>query len=314
MNRAGLLEAVPNFSEGRDQAVIAAILDAMAAAGAEILDWSADPDHHRSVVTLVGTPAVVEDAAVAGARVAAERIDLSRHDGVHPRIGSLDVLPLVPLAGLGMETARASARRIGRRLAAEVGLPVYFYGGASEPPGRTLAGLRSGGFERLRSGWPPGREPDLLPDRWRHPGAHPSAGATCVGARGLLLAWNVFVAGISEEEAQRVAQTVRETDGGFAGVRALALRLPSRGRLQISMNLEDMERTAPMTVFTRIESLVRQAGGRIEETEIIGMLPDALLWGAAAERLGLAPETAGRLLSERIVEVLTRHGDGSQDA
>jgi glutamate formiminotransferase len=286
----------------------------MKAAGADVLDWSADPDHHRSVVTLVGSPDVVEDAAVAGARVAIERIDLNRHEGVHPRIGALDVLPFVPVAGATIEDARASARRVGQRLSQELGIPVYFYGAASEPPGRPLATLRQGGFETLRVGWPTDRAPDLVPHGWSHSGAHPTAGVTCVGAREVLLAWNVYVKGIDDETARAIARSIRESRGGFLGVRALALRLPRTNRLQISMNVENVAITPPMDVFRRVETLVHEHGGQVEETEIIGMLPDQLLWGAAADRMKLAPETAGRLLSRGLIEVLTREGRTSQDA
>lgn len=314
MSPARLLEAVPNFSEGRDPSVVDAIVAAMRAAGAEVLDWSADADHHRSVVTLVGPPEVVENATVAGARIAIERIDLNRHGGVHPRVGALDVLPFVPLHGLTMEEARSSARRVGQRLASELGIPVYFYGAASEPAGRPLSALRRGGFETLVTAWPVDRPPDLVPPGWSHAGAHPTAGVTCVGARRLLLAWNLFVSGISLEAAKRIARSVREAHGGFLGLRALGLRLPGSGRVQISMNLEDVDLTPPMDVFRAIESLVHADGGRIEETEIIGMLPDQLVWGAAADRLKLAPATARRLLSQSLLSVITREGQSSHDA
>jgi glutamate formiminotransferase len=314
MSPAILLEAVPNFSEGRDPAVIIAIVDAMKEAGADVLDWSADADHHRSVVTLVGPPPVVENAAVAGARVAIERIDLNLHDGVHPRIGALDVLPFVPLAGATMADARASARRVGQRLSRELGIPVYFYGAASEPPGRPLSALRRGGFETLRAAWPAERAADLVPEGWPHAGAHPTAGVTCVGARAVLLAWNVFVAGIDLDTARSIARAIRESAGGFLGVRALALRLASTNRLQISMNVENVDITPPMDVFRRIETLVHEKGGTVEETEVIGMLPDQLLWGAAADRMKLAPGTAERLLSRGLLDALTREGRTSQGA
>ncbi|HEX6308887.1 MAG TPA: glutamate formimidoyltransferase [Longimicrobiales bacterium] len=314
MSPARLLEAVPNFSEGRDPAVVLAIVDAMKAAGADILDWSADADHHRSVVTLVGSPDIIENAAVAGARVAVERIDLNRHQGVHPRVGALDVFPVVPVAGATLEDARMTARRIGQRLARELGIPVYFYGAASEPPGRPLAALRQCGFETLRTAWPKDLPADVVPARWPHAGAHPTAGVSCVGARPVLLAWNVFLTGITDEQARHIARSLREASGGFTGLRALALRLRSANRLQISMNLENVELTQPMDVFRRIERLVHELGGAIEETEIIGMLPDALVWGAAADRLKLAPDTAARLLSRSLVDVLTRERRTSQDA
>src|SRR5690606_25308850 len=254
MSTARLLEAVPNFSEGRDPAVVLAIVDAVRGAGADVLDWSADPDHNRSVVTFVGSQELVEQASIAAARVAIERIDLNRHEGVHPRVGALDVLPLVPIAGTTLDDARASARRIGQRLSQELGIPVYFYGAASEPPGRPLSALRNGGFETLRAAWPTDRAPDILPAGWLHAGAHPTAGITCIGARPVLLAWNVFVTGIGLDAARAIARSVRETAGGYIGVRALALHLPSAGRLQISMNLENVVVTPPMDVFRHIET------------------------------------------------------------
>jgi glutamate formiminotransferase len=299
-----LLEAVPNFSEGRDAATVEAIVAAMRSAGAHILDWSADADHHRSVVTIVGPPETVEDAAVAAARVARDRIDLRRHRGLHPRVGALDVLPFVPLVGLTMEDARQSARRVGARLAAELGLPVYYYGAASEPPGRPLSALRRGGFETLQAAWPEDRQPDLLPAQWSHTGAHPTAGITCVGARHLLLAWNIIVQGLDDDRARAIAREIRETNGGFLGVRALALRLAD-DRVQISMNLENVGLTAPMDVFQAIEARVLAAGATIEETEIIGMLPDELVMGAAADRLKLSPSATARLLSRRLLSLIT---------
>jgi glutamate formiminotransferase len=300
-----VLEAVPNFSEGRDAAVVQAIVSAVREAGAHVLDWSLDTDHHRSVVSIAGLPETVENAAVAAARVARDRIDLRRHAGLHPRVGALDVLPFVPLVGLTMEDARASARRVGQRLAEELGLPVFFYGAASEPPGRPLSALRRGGFETLQAEWPEERMPDLLPRPWRHTGAHPTAGITCVGAREVLLAWNVVVNGINDGTAAAIAREIRAANGGFPGVRALALRLPSRDRVQISMNLENVQLTPPMEVFLAVEARVHAAGGEIEETEIIGMLPDELVLGAAAERLRLSPESTSRLLSRRLLGLLT---------
>lgn len=305
------METVPNISEGRDLAVVHAVIAAMLDAGAQVLDWSADPHHHRSVVTAVGPPAVVEEAAVSAARVALERIDLRRHEGIHPRVGALDVLPFVPLLGLTIADAVASARRVGRRLAGEeVGLPVYYYGHASRPHGRSLAELRRGGFEVLAAGWPAGGEPDALPASWGHPGAHPSAGVVCVGAREVLLAWNVLLGGITLEAARPIARAVRERNGGFPGVRALALALPERG-VQISMNLEDTDAVSPLAVYDRIAELAEEAGGHVLETEVIGLVPDRLVADAAADRLHLRPETTGRLLSARLVDYLARTADGA---
>ncbi len=306
-----LLEAVPNFSEGRDRTVVDAIVQAMRGAGADVLDWSADPDHHRAVVTIIGSPQIVETAAVEGARAALERIDLRRHRGAHPRVGALDVLPFVPLAGMTMAEAAESARRVGVRLASELGVPVTYYAAASTPPGRRLADLRRGGYERLVEGWPEGREADVLPEGWVHPGAHPHWGMTCVGARPPLLAWNVDVEGITLAQAESIASAIRERDGVNRGVRALALMLESRDVLQISMNLEDPAATSPASVFRAIESRVLSAGGRVVRTEIIGLAPDELFTSAAADRLGLAEGSGDRLLSARVLKHLsgTESGD-----
>lgn len=314
-----VLEAVPNFSVGRDPALVEELVEAIAAEGVDVLDWSADPDHNRSVVTFVGEPAAVEEAAVAAGRLALERIDLSGHEGVHPRIGALDVLPFVPLRGMGMEEAVAVARRAGERLAG-LGLPVYFYGEASEPPGRSLAELRRGGVEALRAGFPTGREPDLPLEGAAREKAHPTAGATCVGARKLLLAWNVVVDGVSGDEVRELAAGLRETGGGFAGLRVLGLELPdralrgARGNVQISMNLEDVERTSPFRVYRAIEAWLEERGGAVVETEVIGMIPDALVFPAAEDRLQLLDPTGERRLSARLADHLAGRADAAARA
>lgn len=299
------MEAVPNLSEGRDLAVVEAAVEAVLEAGAEVLDWSADPDHNRAVLTLLGTPEVLEVAAVALARLAVERIDLRRHRGVHPRIGALDVLPFIPLIHASMEDARALAHRVGDRLAREVGLPAYYYGHASTPAGRGLAELRRGGFEALTADWPAGRRPDVVPPDWPYGGAHPSAGATCIGARDVLLAWNVIVRDVTHADARSIARAIRASDGGFPGVRAMAVSLERRGEIQVSMNIEDPGRVDPTEVYRAIESAVADAGGAMGETEVIGLIPDAMLYGAASERLRLGRAASpGRVLSARVLEAL----------
>lgn len=307
-----VLEAVPNFSEGRDLGLVDELARVMARPGVDVLDRSADPDHHRCVVTILGDPRAVEDAVMDAARVAVETIDLRVHQGVHPRIGALDVLPFVPLAGMTMEDAVAVARRVGHRFAQELGVPVYFYGAASDPPGRRLASLRRGGFEALSVNATGARSPDLLPDGWAGPAVHPTAGATCIGARPLLLAWNVYVHDLALEDAVAIAARIREAGGGFTGLRALALRLPRRGATQISMNLEDVRVTSPMEVYRRIDQLAREAGGRAGETEVIGMMPDELLLSAAADRLTLMDATDRRLLSRRLAHYLAGSGSGTE--
>jgi glutamate formiminotransferase len=301
-----VLECVPNFSEGRDLAKVQALRDAIAAAGAEVLDWSADADHHRSVITFIGDPATVEASALSVAKLAAEHIDLRRHEGVHPRVGALDVLPFVPLVGADMSDAVASAHRVGRRIG-EFGIPVFYYGAASTPPGRGLATLRRGGFEAMRDGFRAG----LVADEPRGARApHPTAGVTCVGARNVLLAWNVYVADLTLEDAQAIAARIRERGGGFAGLRALGIRLPSKDRVQISMNLEDPDRTSPLAVFEAIERLAAQMGGRVEETEVIGMAPDTLVHPATVNRLVLPDLGPARVLSRRVDRYVRAHTSG----
>ena len=304
-----VMEAVPNFSEGRDRATVEGLVRAIEGFDVEVLDWSADPDHHRSVITFIGAPIDVEAASVAAARFAVEHIDLRRHGGVHPRVGALDVLPFVPLEGVTMADAVGVAHRAGKAIAA-LGVPVYFYGHAARPPGRGLAELRRGGFEALRERWPEGREPDLPPGA---DGPHPTAGVTCVGARPVLLAWNVVVEGIDVSEARAIASLIRERDGGFPGLRALGLRLEDQDRVQISMNLEDPERVLPLDVFERIEAEVRRRGGDVVETEVIGMMPDTLVLTDSAGRLKLPDLGTARVLSHRVSEyVAARSGERTE--
>ena len=295
-----VLEAVPNFSEGRDLSLVREFARVIASEGAEVLARTADPDHHRSVISFAGSPPVVERAARSVARLAVEAIDLRRHAGVHPRVGALDVLPFIPARGLAMRDAAASARRVAQALAA-MGIPVYLYGAAGA--GRSLASLRAGGFEALVEGFPIGREPDILPRPWGHPGVHPTAGATCVGARPPLLAWNVCVSGLSLEQVKGIARRLRESGGGFVGLRALGLYLPSSEVFQISMNLEDMESTPPMRVFEAIETEVDRLGGRVAQTEVIGTIPETVVLSAAASRLKLLDPDPSRLRGSLLAEV-----------
>jgi glutamate formiminotransferase / 5-formyltetrahydrofolate cyclo-ligase len=291
-----VLEAVPNFSEGRDLSKIQALVDVISGAGVDVLDWSADPDHHRCVVTYVGDPRVVARASVEAAKFARDHIDLRGHVGVHPRVGALDVMPFVPLQGMEMSDAVTVAHAVGDEIA-ELGVPVFFYGAASTPPGRGLADLRRGGFEALAGGFRAGFPPDT-PGDVRVP--HASAGVTCVGAREVLLAWNVFVSGLRVEQARAIARLIREQNGGFPGLRALGLHLARQDRVQISMNLEDPERTAPLDVYRAIEREVAACGARVQETQVIGMIPDTLVLPARAGRLQLPDLKPARVLSLRL--------------
>ena len=306
----GIVEAVPNFSEGRDPAFVRAAASAFADAGCEVLHTTMDPDHHRSVITAIGSPASVEEGAVAAAALALERIDMRRHRGVHPRIGALDVLPFVPLHGIDMAGAAKLAHRAAARIA-RLGIPVYLYGAASKPRGRGLASIRRGGFEALAArprrgraaadlyGRGRGHSGDPAAEAHAHRFVHPTAGAACVGAREVLLAWNVDIEGLTLAEARGIAAGIREAGGGFGGLRALALLLRGQNRLQIAMNLEDPAATDPLIVFQAIEHRVRGLGGRVAGTEVIGMLPDQVSPGAA-RRMRVRDWSEARMLRRRV--------------
>ena len=299
-----VLEAVPNFSSGRDRSLLDRLVRAAEEHGTEVLDASADPDHHRAVLTFAGSPEAVEEASLVMARLAVDAIDLRSHHGVHPRIGALDVLPFVPLSGLTLEDARRAARRVAFRLAEEVGLPVFLYGAASDPPGRALGEVRRGGFEAMVERFPEDRTPDFLPAGWPHPGAHPSAGAVCVGARPVMLAWNVEVEGVGVAAVRGLARRLRERDGGVKGLRAIGIDRGPGHPVQLSMNLEGVENRDPFGVFMAIEREIRGMGGRVAGTEVIGLLPDRLMVGAGGDRMGVMDARPDRLVSSRLARHL----------
>ena len=268
------LESVPNFSEGRDSATIAAIGDALGAHG-RLLDVHADEDHNRSVFTLVGTEGELADALVAGVRVAAERIDLRKHEGAHPRIGAADVVPIVPLRPEDLERARAAAKLVGARIGEELGLPVFVYA----PPERGPAFYRRGGPVELQRRVDSGElAPDYGPTR-----LHESAGGVILGARLPLIAFNVNLRG-DISVAREIAAMVREKGGGFPGVRALGLDLPRAGLVQVSMNVEDWEAAALHEIVARIEQEAEARGAEVVGSELVGLMPA----GAAAAAAGAA--------------------------
>jgi glutamate formiminotransferase len=316
-----LVECVPNVSEGRRQEVVDELVAAFAGAdpGVLVLDRSSDPDHNRTVITLAGPGPALVDAAVAGARACARLIDLNRHRGVHPRMGALDVLPFVPLgeatrlAGAGdpdLDCA-ALAERAGRRIAADAGGPVYLYGAAARRPERAaLPAVRGRGFEALRDalGPPgatgsPGDHPDRAPD-FGGPGLHPTAGATAVGAREILVAYNVDLAGAELDLARRIAAAVRERDGGLPAVRAMGVALNERGLAQVSMNLLDYRVTPPAVAFAAVAELAGRAGARVEASEIVGLVPAAALAGVDPADLRLRGDVSERLLENRLARAM----------
>ena len=288
-----VLECVPNISEGRRQDVIDACAEVAAAPGVRVLDVSSDPDHNRTVVTLLGEADDLVGAVEALAATAIEYIDVADHQGVHPFLGALDVVPFVPLEPRQMPAAIDAAHRAADALA-DLGLPVFLYGEAASDPGRTaLADHRRGGLarlaERMAGGeWPPDRGPDRL---------HPTSGAVCIGARSPLVAFNLLLDTDQLAAAKRIAASLRESGGGPPGVRALGFSLESRGQVQVSVNLTDCERTSLLDVVRRADELAHSAGIRVVETELIGLAPRRVVPLGEAEELRL-PALSDRQILE----------------
>jgi glutamate formiminotransferase len=288
-----VLESVPNFSEGRDRATIDAIGAALAT-HARLLDVHSDVDHNRSVYTLVGSADELAAALIAGIAVARERIDLRTQAGVHPRIGAADVVPLVPLRPEKMPAARAAALAVAERIGGELGLPVFLYGEL----GRERHDIRRGGPDELQRRIDAG---ELAPD-FGPPRLDPAAGAVLVGARRPLVAFNVNLRGARLEDARAIARAVRERDGGFPGVRALGLDLPSAGKVQVSMNVEDWEAAALHEIVERIETEARARGVEVEGSELVGLMPAGAAAAAAGAMLRIDGFDASRVLELRLLE------------
>jgi glutamate formiminotransferase/glutamate formiminotransferase/formiminotetrahydrofolate cyclodeaminase len=288
------LESVPNFSEGRDAAVIAAIGDALASR-ATVLDVHSDRDHHRSVYTLVGSEQELQDALVAGVRAAKERIDLRRHEGVHPRVGAADVVPIVPIRPGDMGRAKRAARLLAKRLTAELGLTTFLYGEVGE--GRGPAFFRRGGTDELQRRL---EAREVVP-AYGPPWLDPSAGAVLVGARRPLIAFNVNVRG-SGEAAREIAAVVRESGGGFPGVRALGLDLPAAGHAQVSMNVEDWEAARLHEIVLRIEAEAATRGAEVLGSELVGLMPAGAAAQAAGATLRLEGFDVSRVLELRLLD------------
>jgi glutamate formiminotransferase len=297
---ASILECVPNCSEGRDAAFLEDVRDAVGQiSGVALLHSTADPDHHRSVFTMAGAPSEVSEAMFAIARLAVERIDLRLHRGEHPRMGALDVAPFVPLGDMSDREAIQAARRFAQRMWKELCVPSYFYGLAATTPARErLENVRRGGFEALL-GDVPCRTPDV-----GGPRIHPTAGATAVGVRKPLIAWNVELATVDTGPAKRIAKAIRESSGGLPAVRALGLPLPTRGSTQISMNLVDYERTAPRQVFDRISELAAAEGVAVVDSELIGLIPRKALGQDGGQGLRIRGFNPSMILEERIEQAL----------
>lgn len=281
-----LIECVPNYSEGRKSDVIEEIVEPFRdRKGCLLLDYRADKDHNRLVVSLVGQPEPIQDALLEAAQVAVERIDLERHRGGHPRIGAIDVIPFIPLRNIDMETCVQLARGFGQRFYEETGVPVYFYEEAAlRPERRSLEVIRRGQFETLkREVTRPERHPDV-----GEPTLHPSAGATVIGARKFLIAFNVNLGTADVEVAREIAKAVRSSSGGLCHVKGIGLALEDRGLTQVSMNVVDYERNALYRVVELIRMEARRWGVPVVETEVYGMIPAAALLDSAAYYLQIA--------------------------
>lgn len=284
---APLLECIPNLSEGRDPAALDRLWQSLQQiSGLQCLHRSADPDHHRSVLTLAGPPAAIRNAAHAMLAWASSQIDLRQHQGVHPRIGALDVLPLVPLQGISQAEAVAFSQELAAELAARWQLPIYLYeASARQPERQALPVIRRGGFEQLAARMRAGFLADAGPAA-----PHPQLGATVLGVRPFLIAWNVLLESQDLALAQQIARSIRERDGGFQAVRALGLWLPGKGRVQVSMNLLDFRQTGLWPVYQKIQALAGAAGVQVGQSELIGLPPREALLEAACAALQTGPD------------------------
>jgi glutamate formiminotransferase len=266
-----LVECVPNFSEGKDARRVEAIVAAMRVEGVRLLDWSMDPDHNRSVVTIAGDPAAVVESAVRGAGKAAELIDMTRQQGAHPRIGAADVIPFVPVSGIKLEQCALLARQTGLEIWRRFNIPVFFYEAAAARPDRaSLEEVRRGQFEGLReaAGKDSSRRPDI-----GGPALHPTAGACAVGARKFLVAYNIYFDSGDVAMVRAIAREIRAASGGLKGVKALGVL--AQGRAQLTMNITDFSITPISEVFRAASALALRHKAKPTEGEIIGLLPEA---------------------------------------
>ena len=296
-----IVECVPNFSEGRDVDRIDLIVEAIRARpGVAVLDLESDEDHNRSVVTFVGPPEEVLEAALAGVGKAVELIDLTRHTGEHPRLGAVDVVPFVPVEGVTLEECVRLAHRAGEEIWRRYGVPVYFYEAAARRADRAnLEDVRRGEFEGLREEvrGNPERRPDVGEAE-----LHPTAGATIVGARKFLIAYNINLATPEVAVAKRIAKAVRFSSGGFRYVKAMGVKLATRNLAQVSMNLTDFEQTPMHRVFEAVKREAAREGVAVVGSEIVGLVPKKALEMAAEFFLQIENYHPGLVLENRMAE------------
>ena len=296
-----LIECVPNFSEGRDKAKVDAIIDAMKVDGVYLLDREMDSDHNRCVITLVGDREAIAEAAIRGVGKASELIDLTRHQGAHPRMGAADVVPFIPIDGVSLEDCIQIARHVGHEIWNRYQIPIYFYEAAATSPERqNLENIRRGQFEGIRDeiATNPARKPDV-----GDPRVHPTAGATVVGARKFLIAYNVFLNTTDVDIAKKIAKAVRFSNGGLRFVKGAGF--PVRGLAQVSMNLTDFEQTPIARVFEFVKREAARYGVMPVSSEIVGLIPKKSLENAAEWFLQVENFDSSLILENRLSAVMS---------
>src|SRR6266571_424612 len=295
-----LVECVPNFSEGRDKAKVDAIVEAMKLDGVYLLDREMDADHNRCVITLVGEREPIQEAAIRGVGKAAELIDLNVHQGAHPRMGAADVVPFIPIEGVTIEDCVAMARHVGEQIWKRYQIPVYLYEAAAASPERqNLENIRRGQFEGIRDeiATNPARKPDF-----GEPRVHPTAGATVVGARKFLIAYNVFLNTPDVDIAKKIAKAVRFSTGGMRFVKGAGFLV--RGQAQVSMNLTDFEQTPIHRVFEMVKREAARYGVAPLSSEIVGLIPKKALEQAAEWYLQVENFDSSLILENRLSAVM----------
>jgi glutamate formiminotransferase / 5-formyltetrahydrofolate cyclo-ligase len=302
MNPEAIIECVPNFSEGVDASKVGKIVAAMQVEGVRLLDWSLDAAHNRSVVTIAGGPEAVVESVVRAAGKAAELINLTQQSGVHPRIGAADVIPFIPVSGATLADCALLARNAGLLIWRRYGIPVYFYGAAAARPDRVqLEDVRKGQFEGLRTAAhrDASRRPDI-----GGPELHETAGASAVGARNFLIAYNVHLGQPDITAARAIARDIRAANGGLHGVKALGVLV--NGRAQITMNITDHRTTSMQKVYDRLLDLATRHGASIEDAELIGLIPQDAYEADAAWIAGIPNfDPALKVLERRLEQPLS---------
>jgi glutamate formiminotransferase / formiminotetrahydrofolate cyclodeaminase len=300
-----IIECVPNFSEGRNRATIQALIEAVTStAGVALLDYSMDPDHHRSVLTFCGTSEAIVEATFRAIRTATDLIDLRKHVGAHPRVGATDVVPFIPIQGTTMQDCVQLAKQLGEKVGRELDIPVFLYErAATHADHAPLESIRRGGLEGLafRMASDPNWTSDFGPPR-----LHQSAGAIAIGARPDLIAYNVNLCSKDVETARSIARVIRHSNGGLTHLKAIGVELASRGIVQIAMNLTDYQVTPIHTAFQAVKTEAATRGIEVAGSELIGLVPHAALDHAAAASLKLDRFDSSQILETRIAETMLR--------